>query len=190
MGQRQRLRQINAYAMNFGLGFGLWWTVGFVWFVAGYSGVLIFHTLFLLVLLSVPFVGVWLCMRFRNTIEEGGALGFGEAYLFSVLLYLYAALVLTVCMWLYLNFLDGGRLVEVQIATLEGVDETQVPGWTAMKGDLDARVAELGYDSLSDWMRECLTAVGMSANVLCFNCMAGLLLSFVNATVLTIQRRK
>ena len=189
MERRQRTRQLNAFAMNHGLGFGLWWLLGFVWLVSCLSGSSVFGTFYLLQLLSVPFVGIWFSLRFRDTVESEGRLSFGEAYLYSVLLYFYASLILALGMWFYLRFMDGGSFVAAQIATIESLTDAELPGWSELKGNMESQLSELGYANLGEWMRARLTPTAMSSQTLFFNLLFGLVMGLFNAAVCMVYKR-
>ena len=64
-----------------------------------------------------------------------------------------------------------------------------MPGWTELRAGLDASVAELGYEDVTEWMHERLSAAGMSANALCFSMMFGLVIGFLNAAITSSLRR-
>ena len=89
-----QFRQTNAFAMNYAVLFGLYWIAGLACFVNSFN-IAGASFGFMLVIVTVPFLGMFLVNRFRKRVC-GGLLTFTRGYMFSLLLYFYAALLLAV----------------------------------------------------------------------------------------------
>ena len=77
-------------AMRFGTFMGVFWIIKFSFLPLGFTMPLL-QLLFILLTLFVPVLGVIYARRFRNK-YCGGIITFGRAYIFTFLLYLFAAL--------------------------------------------------------------------------------------------------
>lgn len=106
------MRQMNAYAMQYGLLLGLWSLLGLyvmvvsidrpAWVGAGQ-----------LLLLSTPFAGAFFTLRFRSQVAgHGDGFSFGRGYLHTLLMGLYASVWIALGVYAYFRFMDGGAFVD------------------------------------------------------------------------------
>ena len=106
-----RLRQTNAFAMQYGLWLGAFFILTFGFYVAGMlmpSAMIIFIVL----LLYTPFLATRLTTRFRRTVC-GGLISFGRAYGFTLLQYIYATLLHALSVYIFFAFFENGMLVRM-----------------------------------------------------------------------------
>lgn len=106
-------RQLNAFAMQGGLILGVWMIATFA-LETGSARSEGLSVLFLLGAVSVPVVGWQLVRRFRDGVC-GGFISFARAYVFSLLVYFYAAVLLAAAVYVYFRFIDHGALVQSYI---------------------------------------------------------------------------
>lgn len=182
--QPNPFRQTNAFAMNYAVPFGLWWIAGFLCFVYSMR-VPPLSIVFYFVFASTPVIGYMLLCRFRNRVC-GGGIAFGRGYLFSLLIYFYAALLLAFVCYLYFQFLDHGAFVS---GYLDAIDSPEVR--RAFEQESMRRLT--GGTGIAD-LRHALEAIQTvspvvyAANILDINIFLGLVLS-VPAALLAARRR-
>lgn len=178
-------RQTNAFAMNYAVLFGLYWVVGLLCFVNSFSfsGA---STGFVLVFVSVPFVGFWLLRRFRRRVC-GGWLTFSRAYLFSLLLYFYASLLLAAACYVYFEFVDGGAFFNGYMAYLNSPELKEL----FASGGLEKATGGFSLADMKEMagMLQELSPVAMAANVLDLSIFSGMLVS-LPAALLAMRRSK
>ncbi len=104
-------------AMTFGLAMGAFWVVKYIFFILGASSSLMgsvyvgFSTL-------VPFIAYRFTLRYRQI--AGGQIGFFHAWQFGVLLYTFAALIVSLMHYVYYRYLAPPDLIANAISqTLE-----------------------------------------------------------------------
>ena len=95
--------------MRYGTVMGIFWTLKFVLFPMGMQSPLLLMAFFLLTLI-VPVAGFFLVRQYRDR-ECGGVLSFSRAFLFTSLMYLFAALFATIAHYVYFRYIDGGLIV-------------------------------------------------------------------------------
>jgi hypothetical protein len=89
-------------AMTYGLSLGIYWVVKYLFFMLGvYSS--FFNTLYLMLTALVPFVAYRKTRRYRHDI--GGRIGFFHAWQFGVLLYFFAALVVSLEHFIFYRYI-------------------------------------------------------------------------------------
>ena len=98
-------RQINAFAAQNGALLGTYGLLSLVVYAVGlrYSQV---SMLGFLLVLSSPFVGAFLCVRFRETITERNApFSFGKGYVHCLLMGIYAGILIAMGLYMWFAFL-------------------------------------------------------------------------------------
>lgn len=179
-------RQTNAFAMNYALPFGIYQIAGLLCFVNGFT-----HSNamlgFMFVFVSTPFVAYYFVLRFRSRACEG-VLPLGRGYMFSLLLYFYAALLLALAVYLYFEFVDGGRFFAGYVQYLDSPEVKRLfanGGMEQMFGGLSLKEMKTVAETLEE-----LSSVAVAANILDFNIFAGLLLSLPTALLAMIRPKK
>ena len=96
-------------AMRYGTLMGIFWTAKFALFPMGMTSPLLLVAFFLLTLI-VPVVGFFMVRQYRDR-ECGGVLSFSRAFMFTVFMYLFAALFATIAHYIYFQYMDNGLIV-------------------------------------------------------------------------------
>ncbi len=98
------------YSMYFGAYLGVYMILKFILFplalVVPFLGFF-----FIALTLGVPLVAYFYTRMFRNRVR-GGVITFGQAYFFTVKVYFYAALLVSVAHFIYFQFIDNGFIME------------------------------------------------------------------------------
>lgn len=101
---------MQRYAMLYGTYLGVFWILGAIFFPLGLNNPLLF-LLFIVFVLSGPFIAFRYVRRYRNSVCEG-RISFFHAWSFTVLMYMFAALLSAAAHYLYFRFIDRGYIVD------------------------------------------------------------------------------
>lgn len=117
---------LQKYAMHFGTYMGIYWVLKFILFPLGLS---IPFLLFLFVglTLGVPFMGYYYTKMYRDKIC-GGEIRFLHAWMFTVFMYMFAALLTAVAHFVYFRFIDQGFVVNTYTAIIDGFLHSDIAG--------------------------------------------------------------
>lgn len=96
--------------MHFGTYMGIYWILKFVLFPLGFH-IPFFSLLFVILTLSVPFVGYYYARIYRDKVC-GGGIRFSHAMLFTAFMYMFASLLVAVAHYVYFQFIDHGFVVD------------------------------------------------------------------------------
>ncbi len=107
---------IQRYAMLFGAYLGVFWIVGAAFFPLGLSNPLLF-LLFIAFVVGGPFVGYYYASTYRKQVC-GGYMSFSHAWLFTMLMYIFAALLAAAAHYIYFRFIDGGYIINTYTALI------------------------------------------------------------------------
>ena len=181
--QPSPFRQTNAFAMNYALPYGIYWIVGMLCFVNSLNNSL-FSLVFYFIFASTPVIGYVLLCKFRERVC-GGVISFGRGYLFSLLLYFYAALLLAAACYVYFQFFDHGAFIDRYLQMLSSPEVKQAFEQESMKQLTDGR----GLDDIKDIMEkmQSIPPVTYAANLLDINIFLGLVLS-LPASLLAVRK--
>lgn len=163
-------------AMRFGTFMGVFWIIKFTFLVLGFSMPLL-QLLFVLLTLYVPVLGVIYARRFRNN-YCGGVISFGRAYLFTLLLYLFAALLTAMAHYIYFRYIDNGFLSGMYLEQLQSLK-------SSMQGEMVASVDQL-IEAFS--MLSSLSPLTLTFQLIYQNLFYGVLLAL--PTALLVMKRK
>ena len=112
----QEFNQLQAFARIDGVKVAVAWVMSFACAVGTFSYPLLSHVAVLLALASVVFAS--LCVKtFRDRVRDG-YIGFGQAFAYGVLIYLYASLLFALAQYLYFAFMDNGYFVGNLLAVM------------------------------------------------------------------------
>ncbi len=175
------LKQTNAYAMQLGGAFGIYWCAGLLCFVAGYQ-IPALHTLYALILFSAPIAGIAAARYFERQVRADAAVDFGRSYLFSFMMYLYATVILAGVAYIYFSMFDHGSFAEANIARLHSEEMRQLLNTPQLKAQLDETLAATGFSNIDDLLRS-VTPLMITANIIDINLILALLLSFPTALI-------
>lgn len=108
---------MQRYAMLFGTYMGGFWILKFILFPVGLSVPFLLF-LFMGLTLCVPFMGYYYARMYRNQVC-GGGISFLHAWIFTVFMYMFAALLAAVAHYIYFRFIDHGYVIN----TCETIDD-------------------------------------------------------------------
>jgi len=117
---------LQKYAMRFGSFMGIYWILKFILFPLGFS-IPFLQLLFLLFTAGVPFLGYYYVRSYREKIC-GGSIGFVHAWLFTLFMYMFAALLTSVAHYIYFQFIDHGYIVNTYMGLLKNFKAMKIPG--------------------------------------------------------------
>lgn len=108
---------IQRCSMLYGAYLGIFWIVGAVFFPLGLTNPFLF-LLFIGFVLCGPFVGYRYARTYRNTVC-GGGISFSHAWVFTVLMYMFAALLAAAAHYIYFRFIDQGYIINTYSRLIE-----------------------------------------------------------------------
>ncbi len=173
----QRRSYLQRYAMLFGTYMGVFWVFKFILLPVG-TTVPFFATAYVVLTMLVPFMGFFYTRMYRERVCRG-SLGFVHAWLFTLFMYLFAALLTTVGHYLYFQFFDNGYLLHYALEMLE-TEKLAAP-----------QELHANYDLLRDALDEFLTQspINITVNIMSSNVMWGSILAIPTA-LFAMKKRK
>lgn len=117
---------LQKYAMHFGTYMGIYWVLKFILFPLGLTIPFLLF-LFIGLTLGVPFMGYHYGRMYRNKIC-GGYISFLQAWIFTVFMYMFAALLAAVAHYVYFRYIDNGFVADTYLRILNEATKTQLPG--------------------------------------------------------------
>lgn len=163
-------------AMYFGTLMGLFWIIKFTFLPLGFT-IPLLQLLFVLLTFFVPILGYLYARKFRNR-YCGGSITFSRAFAFTVLMYLFAALLAAVAHYIYFRYIDNGFLIDSYIGQLEAMKPTATE---ELKESIDQFIE--GFSLISS-----LSPIQLTFQLISQNFMYGVLLAL--PTALLVMRRK
>lgn len=163
-------------AMYFGTLMGLFWIIKFTFLPLGFT-IPLLQLLFVLLTFFVPILGYLYARKFRNR-YCGGSITFSRAFAFTVLMYLFAALLAAVAHYIYFRYIDNGFLIDSYIGQLEAMKPTATE---EMKESIDQFIE--GFSLISS-----LSPIQLTFQLISQNFLYGTLLAL--PTALLVMRRK
>jgi hypothetical protein len=176
---RETLRQTNAYAMHLGTIFGLYWCIGFACLIAGFHHPLL-HLLLIVIVLSTPFVGFALARYFEHQVRADAPVFYSRGYLFSLLMYFFASVVLAIVSYVYFAYFDHGFFIQANIDYLHRPEMAQVLNSPQMAEQTQAILSQTGFKSLDEWFQS-ITPIMLVASIVDFNIMTSIVFSIPTA---------
>ncbi|MFV0544592.1 MAG: DUF4199 domain-containing protein [Bacteroides sp.] len=101
---------LHKYAMQFGTYIGIYWILKFILFPFALT-IPFLSLLFLALTLIIPFIGYYFVKTYRDKICRG-AISFGHAFFFTVLMYMFASLLVAIAHYAYFEYIDQGYVIE------------------------------------------------------------------------------
>lgn len=163
-------------AMYFGTLMGIFWIIKFTFLPLGFT-IPLLQLLFVLLTFFVPILGYLYARKFRNR-YCGGSITFSRAFAFTVLMYLFAALLAAVAHYIYFRYIDNGFLIDSYIGQLEAMKPTATE---ELKESIDQFIE--GFSLISS-----LSPIQLTFQLISQNFMYGVLLAL--PTALLVMRRK
>lgn len=112
--------------MHFGTYMGAYWVLKFILFPLGLTIPFLLF-LFIGLTLGVPFMGYYYARMYRNKIC-GGEISFVQAWIFTVFMYMFAALLTATAHFIYFRFIDQGFIINTYTVLLDNALQAGVPG--------------------------------------------------------------
>lgn len=132
-------RNMQQNAMLLGTYMGVFWILKFILFPLGMSAPF-FSLLFIVLTLCVPFLGYYYARMYRNQVCQG-YISFGQAWMFTTFMYMFASVLVAVAHYIYFRYLDNGFILdtcESQIALIEAANLPNTEGYiTTLREALD-----------------------------------------------------
>ena len=163
-------------AMYFGTLMGLFWIIKFTFLPLGFT-IPLLQLLFVLLTFFVPILGYLYARKFRNR-YCGGSITFSRAFAFTVLMYLFAALLAAVAHYIYFRYIDNGFLIDSYIGRPEAMKPTATE---ELKESIDQFIE--GFSLISS-----LSPIQLTFQLISQNFLYGTLLAL--PTALLVMRRK
>ncbi|WP_300811976.1 DUF4199 domain-containing protein [uncultured Bacteroides sp.] len=167
---------MQRYAMLLGTYMGVFWIMKFAFFPLGLNTPFLF-LLFLGLTLCVPFMGYYYVKMFRDRIC-GGSISFLRAWAFTVLVYLFAAMLTAIAHYIYFRFIDQGFIISTYQTMLANVRASDLPGVETYLEQLSEAIDLMGA----------LTPTDITIQLLSQNVFYGSLLAI--PTALFVMRRR
>lgn len=89
-------------AMSYGLAMGIYWIFKYIFFIIGYTRPA-FMSVYWGCTLAVPFIAYVLTKRFRE--DLGGSIRFSQAWRFGVMIYFFAALIVSLAHYIFFKYI-------------------------------------------------------------------------------------
>ena len=169
---------IQRCAMLYGAYLGVFWIVGAVFFPLGLTNPFLF-LLFIGFVLCGPFIAYRYVRTYRNVVCYG-SISFSHAWVFTVLMYMFAALLAAAAHYIYFRFIDQGYIINTYSRLVEDffVQDVAMVGMDAYKGQM-----EMALDQLS-----MLTPIEITMQLFSNNVFWGILLAI--PTALFVMRKR
>ncbi len=173
-------KQTNAYAMQLGAFFGIYWSIAFFVLAAGFAGNSLLQLLHFIMMMSIPFVGIALAKYFERQVRQDGIVTFGRGWLFGFLLYFYAGVIHCVVLYVYFRFYDHGVFFENYLAFLNRPENKQILEAPEFKQQMEQMLSAAGFSSLEEAVKS-FTPIIIAGNVLDVNTFIAIILAIPTA---------
>ncbi|WP_291529527.1 DUF4199 domain-containing protein [Bacteroides sp. UBA939] len=169
---------LQRYAMLSGTYLGGFWILKFILFPLGVT-VPFFIFLFIGLTLCVPFVAYYYVRAYRNHVCNG-SIGFLHAWIFTVFMYMFAALLASVAHYIYFRFVDQGFILNAYENLLNTFTDKTLP-------DMDKYI-----DSLKESLNvlRSLSPIDITMQLISKNVFYGTLLAIPTALMISTVNRK
>ena len=162
--------------MHFGTYMGIYWILKFILFPLGFH-IPFLSLLFVILTLSVPFIGYHYAKMYRDKIC-GGSIQFSHAMLFTIFMYMFASLLVAVAHYAYFQFIDHGFVINAYESQIDILNKSGVP-------DIEA-YTNMFQETLETV--KSLTPIDITMQLVSWNVFCGSLLAL--PTALFVMRRK
>lgn len=169
-------RSYMQYAMLFGTYMGGYWILKFILFPLGLAMPLL-SFLYIGLTICVPLLGYFYARMYRNMVC-GGSISFINAWVFTVFMYMFAAMLTAVAHYVYFRFIDQGFVLDTCEAQIQMLAQSGTPEFENYAGML--------RENLS--MARAVTPIEITMQVMSWNVFCGALLAI--PTALFVRRSK
>lgn len=166
-------RQMRAFSAQYGTVVGLFWILSFSCYIIGLGHPLIGNLGFLLGFMSFIVAG-YLIRHFRRNVYD---FGFFRAWRMSLLIFMYASLLLAVAQYIYFRYIDQGALADTY-ATMLTQPEAQLILQKMMPGD---NVQEVTHQTIE--MLRSISPIEITFEFLIYNIILGAFLGIPAAWI-------
>ena len=169
---------LQEHAMRFGTFMGIFWIFKFIFLPLGFT-IPLLQLLFVLLTLFVPVLGYIYVRKFSNTYCNG-EISFFRAFLFTLYMYLFAALLAAVAHYVYFRFIDQGFLADSYLQQLESIK-------ASAQGEMVSSIDQLiqAFDTISS-----LTPLQLTFQLIFQNIFYGILLAIPTGLVAMKQKKR
>lgn len=170
---------LHKYAMQFGTYMGIFWICKFILFPAGLR-IPFLLLIFILMTMAVPFLGYYYARTYRNKIC-GGTISFFQAWIFTIFMYMFAALLVAVAHYIYFQFLDHGFIIDYYTNLIQEL----------LKGESTNGINNLGQqldEVISKFEELNLSPIDITIQLISQNVLYGSILAL--PTALFVMKRK
>ncbi len=167
---------MQRFAMLFGTYMGVFWVLKFILFPIGLTTPFLLF-LFVGLTLCVPFMGFHYARQYRNEVC-GGSMGFVQAWMFTLFMYMFAALLTSVAHYIYFRFIDNGYIIDFCDNQIDIVAQSNIPGMDGYINTYRENIAAVRQ----------LSPIEITLQLVSTNVFIGTLLAF--PTALFVMKRK
>ena len=168
---------MQRYAMLFGTYMGGFWILKFILFPLGLTNQFI-SFLYMGLTVCVPFMGYRFARMYRDHVC-GGSISFLHAWVFTIFMYIFAALLAAVAHYIYFRFIDQGFVINAYESQVNLLSQSNIPGME--------RYIDTFQETLD--VAKSLTPIDITMQVLSVNVFLGSLLALPTA-LLVMKRQK
>lgn len=169
----QENNNMQRQAMNFGTYMGIFWILKFGLFPLGMTTPFL-SFVFILLTISVPVLGFHYARVYRNN-YCGGSIGFGQAFVFTWMMYLFASLLTALAHYVYFAYIDGGFILNHCEAQIVSIEQSGLPDIEEMVKLLKESLANL----------KSLNAIEITLQLLSQNAFMAILIAIPTALFVT-----
>lgn len=163
--------------MHFGTYMGVYWILKFILFPLGFT-IPFLSFLYIGLTLGVPFIGYHYAKMYRNKIC-GGFISFAHACLFTLFMYMFASLLVSLVHYVYFRFIDHGFIMGQYAEMIQQVS-TAFPGMENEK-----EILQNALDSI-----QTLSPIDITMQILSSDVFFGSILAVPTALFVMKRRRQ
>lgn len=120
MTEQKPIMPSRAYATEYGTFLGVAWVIVFALYVLGICNMnMLFMFVACIGICMLPFVAFYFAWRYKQHLEPGEKLPFFSAWMFSIMMFVYACLLTGAAEYVYFAYMDDGALLGQFYSVLE-----------------------------------------------------------------------
>lgn len=169
----QENNNMQSQAMNFGTYMGIFWILKFGLFPLGMTTPFL-SFVFLMLTIAVPVLGFHYARVYRDR-YCGGGIGFGQAFVFTWMMYLFASLLTALAHYIYFAYIDNGFILNHCEAQIVSIEQSGLPDIEEMVKLLKESLANL----------KSLNAIDITMQLLSQNSFMAILIAIPTALFVT-----
>ncbi len=177
MGKSTFSNNVLNCAMTYGTAMGGYWIAKFL-LVPFIFSVPLTSLFFLLLTVAVPFLGYYFTRQYRNRYCPEGRVSFMQAWIFCLLMYMFAALLVSVAHYIFFRYVDNGAMLATYSGMLEQVQQAD-PSLTDSIGQ---------YKEAMEMMAS-LTPIELTVQMISSNIFYGMIFSLPTALFVSLGHK-